>query len=156
MGSVMWILRSSGPRSAFSKNVSWPPPFRGFSADMECRNDSQSIRWFFIKRSLNGTSLWLGYLGLGAGLLYFLLNPQKATSLFSIIGRKISNVLGWMSWRGSRLHVSWTTVKALCLKKWRPGVVYDIYIKEATWMGSSKKYSETENVIVQWKTTKCP
>ena len=74
---------------------------------MGCRNDSERFRRFLIKKSLNGASLWLGYLGLGVGLLYLLLNPQKATGLFSIIGRKTSSVLGWMSLKGS---VDWVLI----------------------------------------------
>ena len=66
-------------------------------SNMKYRNDTQSLRRYQLKRSLNGASLWLGYLGLGVGLMYFLLNPQKATCLFSIIGKKISSVLGWIS-----------------------------------------------------------
>ena len=66
-------------------------------SNMKYRNDTQSLRRRQLKRSLNGASLWLGYFGLGVGLMYFLSNPQKATCLISIIGRKISSVLGWMS-----------------------------------------------------------
>ena len=61
---------------------------------MGCRNDSERFRRFLIKKSLNGASLWLGYLGLGVGLLYLLLDPRKATGFLSIIGRKISSILG--------------------------------------------------------------
>ena len=66
-------------------------------SNMKCRNDTQSIRRRQLRRCLSGASLWLGYFGLGVGLMYFLSNPQKATCLFSIIGRKISSVLGWIS-----------------------------------------------------------
>ena len=75
---------------------------RWFSADMKYRNDTQSMRRYNVKRVLCGASLWVGYLGLGAGFLYLLFNPQAVTRLFSagIIGRRITGILGWSSWRG--------------------------------------------------------
>lgn len=53
------------------------------------------MRKLFFNRGMNGATLWLGYLGLGAGFLYLLFNPQKAANLFGIIGGRVSSVLGW-------------------------------------------------------------
>ena len=72
---------------------------RRFSAEMKYRNDTQSMRRRHVKRVLCGASLWAGYLGLGAGFLYLLFNPQAATCFFSasIIGRRITSIPGWSS-----------------------------------------------------------
>ena len=64
---------------------------------MKYRNDAHSMRRHQVKRGLYGASLWVGYLGLGAGSLYLSLNPQKVTGLFCIVGRRITGVLGWSS-----------------------------------------------------------
>ena len=40
---------------------------------MKYRNNTQSMRRNIVKRALCGASLWVGYLGLGAGFLYLLL-----------------------------------------------------------------------------------
>ena len=61
------------------------------------RNDTQSIRRRQVKRGLYGASLWVGYLGLGAGSLYLLSNPQKVTGLFCIVGKRITGIPGWSS-----------------------------------------------------------
>ena len=66
-------------------------------ANMKDRNDVQSMRRLHVERALYGASLWVGYLGLGTGSLYLLFNPQKATCLFNIVGRRITSVLGWWS-----------------------------------------------------------
>ena len=77
-----------------------------FSADIKYRNDTQSMRRRHVKRVLCGASLWVGYLGLGAGFLYLLFNPQAVTRLFSasIIGRRISGITGWSSWGGLNVY----------------------------------------------------
>ena len=64
---------------------------------MKYRNDTQSIRRCQVKRVLCGASLWVGYLGMRAGSLFLLFNPQVAIYLFSVAGRKIAGVLGWSS-----------------------------------------------------------
>ena len=66
-------------------------------SNMKYRNDTQSTLRRQVKRGLYGASLWVGYIGLGAGFLYVLFNPQAAACLFSIVGRKIAGVLGWSS-----------------------------------------------------------
>ena len=65
--------------------------------NMKYRNDTQSMRKLCVMFSLRAASLWVGYLGLGAGTFYLLLNPQKVTGLFRIVGRRITGVLGWSS-----------------------------------------------------------
>ena len=66
-------------------------------SNMKYRNDTQSIRRRQVKRVLCGASLWVGYLGMGAGLLFLLFNPQATICLFSTVGRRIAGVLGWYS-----------------------------------------------------------
>ena len=66
-------------------------------SNMKYRNDTQSIRRLRVKMVLCGASLWVGYLGMGAGSLSLLFNPQAAIYLFSIVGRRIVGVLGWSS-----------------------------------------------------------
>ena len=66
-------------------------------SNMKYRNDTQSIRRRQVKIVLCGASLWVGYLGLGAGSLFLLFNPQATICLFSTVGRRIAGVLGWYS-----------------------------------------------------------
>ena len=78
----------------FSESISLS---RRFSADMNYRNDTQSMRRLQFKRGLCGASIWVGYLGLGAGFLYVLFNLQATICLFGIVGRRITDILGWSS-----------------------------------------------------------
>ena len=73
-------------------------------SNMKYRNDTQSIRRRQVQRGLYGGSLWVGYLGLGAGSLYLLSNPQKVTGLFCIVSRRITGILGWSSWGGLSVY----------------------------------------------------
>ena len=88
-------------------------------SDMEYRNDTQNIHRHSIMTRLHTVSLWVGYLGLGVGSLYLLFNPQKATCLSHIVGRRITGVFEWYSW--GRLNVwlpLWLSENMFVLDRW--------------------------------------
>ena len=93
-------------------------------SNMKYRNDTQSIRRHQIKLVLCGASLWVGYLGMGAGSLFLLFNPQAAICLFSIVGRMIAGVLGWSSWGGLNVCLVVISVFSPCY----PAVVQEYIV----------------------------